>query len=201
MKLTALEIKQQNFEKSLRGYDIGEVTAFLNVVANEWEYLVAKNRDLERDIEQYKDKLKHYEKVEDALHETLQAAKESSEQRISTAKNEAKNRIQKAEMEAENIVREATQKRHQIRQDILLLLNRRNEIVRGMKSYLELAQESLGGFSKDDAGTYNINFEDEMGASAPSGTKKNGTQNPEKTSVSSGIADSDDLDDILDHLD
>ena len=201
MKLTALEIKQQKFEKSLRGFDISEVTAFLNVVANEWEYLVAKNRDLERDIEQHKDKLKHYEKVEDALHETLQAAKESSEQRLSTAKNEAKNRIQKAEMEAENIIREASQKRHQVRQDILLLLNRRNEIVRGMKSYLELAQESLGGFMKDDSGTYNINFEEEMAVSAPSGTIMDETQHAQKTSVSSGIADTDDLDDILDHLD
>src|SRR5690606_21479211 len=120
---------------------------------------------------------------------------------LSTAKKEAKNRIQKAEMEAEDIVRDATQKRHQIRQDILQLLNRREEIVRGMKSYLELAQESLSGFTKDEAGTYNINFEDEMGTSSLSNTKKNGTPHAEKTSVSSGITVSDDLDDILVHLD
>ena len=60
MKLTALEIKQQNFEKALRGYDVGEVTAFLNVIASEWEHMVGRNRELEREIEQLREKLKHY---------------------------------------------------------------------------------------------------------------------------------------------
>ncbi len=201
MKLTALEIKQQNFEKSLRGYDVGEVTAFLNVVANEWEHLVGKNRDLERDIEQYKEKLKHYEKVEDALHETLQTARESAEQKLSAAKDEAKNRIMKAEMEAENVLREANQKRHQVRQEILALLNRRDEIVRGMRSYLDLAQESLNGFTRDEAGIFNLppNSDDyNQNRLLPK------TELPAKDNsriISSGIADVDDLDEIIDKLD
>jgi cell division initiation protein len=200
MKITALEIKQQNFEKALRGYDVGEVKAFLNVVSNEWEHIVARNRDLEREIEQMKDRLKHYERVEDALHETLQAAKESSDQRVSAAKKEAKNRIEKAELDAENILREARQNRHQIRQNILSLLNRREEIVRGMKSYLDLAQESLNGFAKDDAGIFNANFDDDgldTSSSRLSATKPKIDASP----VSANLTDTDDLDDILDQLD
>lgn len=201
MKLTALEIKQQNFEKSLRGYDVGEVTAFLNVVANEWEHLVGKNRDLERDIEQYKEKLKHYEKVEDALHETLQTARESAEQRLSAAKNEAKNRIMKAEMEAENVLREANQKRHQVRQEILALLNRRDEIVRGMKSYLDLAQESLGGFTRDEAGIFSLPPNSDEYTQVRHLPKPELPVTVEPKKISSGIADVDDLDEILDKLD
>jgi cell division initiation protein len=198
MKITALEIKQQNFEKALRGYDVGEVKAFLNVVSNEWEHIVARNRDLEREIDQLKDRLKHYERVEDALHETLQAAKESSDQRVSAAKKEAKNRIEKAELDAENILRDARQKRHQIRQNILSLLNRREEIVRGMRSYLDLAQESLSGFAKDDAGIFNANFDDDglddsLSPSADKKSKSGSIQAPPDLP-------SDDLDDILDQL-
>lgn len=154
MKLTALEIKQQEFDKSLRGYDKDEVKAFLNLVSNEWEHLVAKNRELENRIDELEEKLKHYERVEEALHETLQTAKESAEQKLTGARKDARNKIEKAEMEAESIIREATQQRQQVRQSIIRLLDRRKEIIGGIRSYLELAHESLEQFSKDEAALF-----------------------------------------------
>lgn len=156
MKLTALEIKQQNFEKALRGYDKAEVQAFLNLISNEWEHLVAKNRELEQQIENLEEKLKHYERVEEALHETLQTAKDSAEQKLTGARKDARNKIEKAEMEADTIVREANQQRQQIRQSILRLLDRRKEIIGGIRSYLELARESLEQFSKDEAALFDV---------------------------------------------
>jgi len=156
MKLTALEIKQQEFEKSLRGYDKAEVQAFLNLMSNEWEHLVARNRELEDKIDELEEKLKHYERVEEALHETLQTAKESAEQKLSGARKDARNKIEKAEMEAESIIREATQQRQQVRQSIIRLLDRRKEIIGGIRSYLELAQESLDQFSKDEAALFDL---------------------------------------------
>lgn len=156
MKLTALEIKQQEFEKSLRGYDKAEVQAFLNLMSNEWEHLVARNRELEDKIDDLEEKLKHYERVEEALHETLQTAKESAEQKLSGARKDARNKIEKAEMEAESIIREATQQRQQVRQSIIRLLDRRKEIIGGIRSYLELAQESLDQFSKDEAALFDL---------------------------------------------
>ncbi len=199
MKLTALEIKQQNFEKALRGYDVGEVTAFLNVIASEWEHMVGRNRELEREIEQFREKLKHYEKVEEALHETLQAAKESSEQRLSAAKKEAQNRIMKAEMEAEQIVRDAAQQRHQIRQDIIGMLNRREEILRGMRSYLDLARESLGAFSRDEAGIYA--FIQDGQQPVLDATKENAEPSVSNTPKAASMASTSDLDELIDNLD
>ena len=160
MKLTALEIKQQQFEKSLRGYDPAEVNAFLSLVANEWEHMVGKMRELEAQIEKLDEKLKHYERVEEALHETLQTAKDSAEHKLVGAKKEAKNIIEKAEMEADSVIREASQQRQQIRQSILRLLDRRKEIIGGIKSYLELAQDSLEQFSNDEASLFTIPKED-----------------------------------------
>jgi len=156
MKLTALEIKQQQFEKSLRGYDISEVKAYLNLVSNEWEHMVARMRELEDQLEKMDEKLKHYERVEQALHETLQTAKDNAEHKLVGAKQEAKTIIERAEMEADGIVREASQERQHIRQSILRLLDRREEIIGGMKSYLEMAQESLDHFSRDDASLFSL---------------------------------------------
>jgi cell division initiation protein len=161
MKLTALEIKQQEFEKSLRGYDKDEVQAFLNLVSNEWEHLVAKNRELENRIDDLEEKLKHYERVEEALHETLQTAKESAEQKLTGARKDARNKIEKAEMEAESIIREATQQRQQVRQSIIRLLDRRKEIIGGIRSYLDMARESLEQFSKDEAALFDLPTDDD----------------------------------------
>jgi len=204
MKLTALEIKQQQFEKSLRGYDVSEVKAYLNLVASEWEHMVGKTREMEAQLEKMDEKLKHYERVEQALHETLQTAKDSAEQKLVGAKKEARNIIEKAEMESDGIVREANQQRQQIRQSILRLLDRREEIIGGMKSYLEMAQESLNHFSRDDASLFTLpKGETETSRSRP-GPKKTGNTSSKKRSnlkneqpIPPG---SENLDDILDEI-
>jgi cell division initiation protein len=154
MKLTALEIKQQKFERSLRGYDMGEVNAFLSIMATEWEHLVGKNREMENQIQRLQEKLQHYERVESALHETLQTAKDTATQRIDNSKKEGRRIIEKSEMEAERVLREARQERQQIKQSVIRLLDRREEIIRGIKSYLELANESLNAFNRDDSNLY-----------------------------------------------
>lgn len=199
MKLTALEIKQQNFEKSLRGYDKAEVQAFLNLVSNEWEHLVAKNRELEKKIDSLEDKLKHYERVESALHETLQTAKESAEHKLSGARNEARNKIEKAEIEAQSIIREATQQRQQVRQSVISLLDRRKEIIGGIRSYLELAQESLEQFSKDEAALFKIPVEEPHPMDAKENVKLDHSSDLEEDAPPAPGTEN--VDDIIDELD
>ncbi|HEX6982055.1 MAG TPA: DivIVA domain-containing protein [Balneolaceae bacterium] len=205
MKLTALEIKQQKFEKAIRGYDKAEVQAFLNLISNEWEHLVSKNRELEKQIETLEGKLKHYEKVEEALHETLQTAKNSAEQKLSGARNEARNKIEKAEIEAQSIIREATQQRQQVRQSVIRLLDRRKEIIGGIRSYLELARESLEQFSEDEAALFTIPADD----NPISNNLNNSLQKKKFAAENSADFDEDsplspgaeNVDDIIDELD
>lgn len=208
MKLTALEIKQQEFDKSLRGYDKAEVQAFLNLMSNEWEHLVAKNRELEKRIDELEEKLKHYERVEEALHETLQTAKESAEQKLTGARKDARNKIEKAEMEAESIIREATQQRQQVRQSIIRLLDRRKEIISGIRSYLEMAQESLEQFSKDEAALFELpadddKFSDKLNQKAKRRQKK--LEEEEKDQLDDDAQPippgAEDMDEIIDELD
>lgn len=180
MKLTALEIKQQKFEKSLRGYDTDEVQAFLNLMSNEWEHMVNKNRELEQKIDDLQEKLKHYERVEEALHETLQAAKDTAETKLEGAQKEADNKIEKAEMQADAIVREAKQERQQIRQSIKRLLDRRKEIVGGIRSYLEVAKESVEEFDKDEARVFDR--PDEFSDGLSKQEKQEDEEKPQKTS-------------------
>ncbi|MEX0823550.1 MAG: DivIVA domain-containing protein [Balneolaceae bacterium] len=204
MKLTALEIKQQQFEKSLRGYDPAEVQAFLSLVANEWEHMVGKIRELETQIDKMNDKLKHYERVEEALHETLQTAKDSAEQKLTGARKEAKNTIEKAEMEADGIIRDANAQRQQIRQSILRLLDRREEIIGGIKSYLDLSRESLQQFSKDEASLFTMPKEEDLDNRLQESIdkKKESSEKRNNSQKSSPVPPgAQSLDDILDELD
>lgn len=162
MKLTPLEIKQQQFEKTLRGFDVADVQSFLTLVSNEVEHLLNKNKELEDQIDKLNDRVRHYERVEEALHETLQTTKESVAQKLDGAKTEAQNKIDKAEMQAETILKEANHQRQQIRQNIQRLLEKREEIIVGMNSYLENSQESLSKFGKDDLGIFKLPQDDQV---------------------------------------
>lgn len=207
MKLTALEIKQQKFDRSIRGFDVNEVNAFLNVMATEWEHMSAKNREMTSTIERLNEKLQHYERVESALHETLQTAKDSATQRLENAKKDARSKIEKAEMEAENILREARQQRQHIRQSIMRLLDRREEIIRGMRSYLDMANESLGGFTRDESALFTLPREEEEGFASDNSNHKRSAKKKaadislkKRAELNTTVPGIDDVDDIIDEL-
>jgi DivIVA domain-containing protein len=47
MKLTSKDIRSQEFEKVLRGYDPSDVRAFLNVVAQEWDHATRRLHEID----------------------------------------------------------------------------------------------------------------------------------------------------------
>lgn len=200
MKITPIEIKQQKFEKSFRGFDPSEVRSFLNVMSNEWEHLVAKNRELEQKVESLEDKIEHYERVEASLHETLEAAKETADTKLEGARKEAEHTVEKAEMEADSIVKDAEVEREKVQQSIRRLLNRRKEIVRGLQSYLNVAIESVNEFEEDEAGSFDV--EKEAGNSEsqePKNRIKNSREEDEEQE-SAQIPGSQNIDELVDGL-
>ena len=156
MKITPLEIKQQRFDKALRGFDVAEVQQFLALVSNEFENILIKNKELKKQIEKLSDRVKHYERVEEALHETLQNTKESVAQKMDNARLEAKNTVDKAYLEAEIIVKEAHHEKAHIRQNILRLLDKREEIIVGINSYLETALGTVNKFKDNEMNIFSL---------------------------------------------
>lgn len=153
MKLTPLEIKQHQFDKSLRGYDVVEVQSFLALVASEVEQLQQKNSELQEQVQGLNKRITHYEKVEEAIHETLQTTKESVAQKMDQARNEAKTVMDRAHIEAERKIQEAQQQRSTIRQDIMRLLERRDEMIQGFQQFLE---NNMGMVEKFAANEFHI---------------------------------------------
>jgi len=201
MKLTALEIKQQQFEKSLRGYDPAEVQSFLNLISSEWEHMTGKIRELETQVDKLNDKLKHYERVEEALHETLQTAKSTAEEKLVASRREAKLVEERAEMEAESIVNDAYRQRREIRQHIIKLIDKREEIIRNINSYLENAKSGLDQFNSQDPSLFTLPPESDRKPAIKKSTAKSREPVEDLKSLESGLSDSQKIDDILDDLD
>lgn len=199
MKLTALEIKQQKFEKVFRGIDPAEVQSFLTVVSNEWEHLCTKNRELGQQIEELQKKIKHYERVEEALHETLQAAKETSDTKVAGAQKEAAHTLEKANLEAVFIVKAAEVDREKVLQGIHRLIDRRKEIVAGLRSYLNVALESVEQFGRDSEEN-NKQPEEDKSTNKPA-EKKSSPPKKFMLETTKSTPESDTIDDLVDDLD
>jgi len=98
MKITPLEVKRQQFKKSMRGYDPVEVETFLEMVSNEMEDLIRENKVQSDKILQQDTQLIDYKTIEKTLQQTLMQAQETSGKSIENSKREAEIIIKEAEV-------------------------------------------------------------------------------------------------------
>ncbi|GAB5519783.1 MAG: hypothetical protein RhofKO_20340 [Rhodothermales bacterium] len=150
MRLSPLDIRKQDFSKGFRGYDPAEVQAFLQMMATQWSEVQEEQRRQEDEINNLKNKLAHYERVEEALQEALQIARESTRRAIDSAEQRAQMIIDDAEQRASEITRQAELSRHQLKNEAANLSNRRNEIVARLRAFLLSEMEVLAHYEGDD---------------------------------------------------
>jgi len=106
LRITPLDIYQQEFKRVLRGVDPDEVEDFLERVADDYEQIIKENAALKEQIESLKVQLAAGGKTEqvDALETTT---REEAANITREARKEADNLIREARKEADNIIRKA----------------------------------------------------------------------------------------------
>ncbi len=103
MRLSAIDIKKQEFKKSMRGYDVAEVEAYLDTVANEVENLYRENEYLKEQIAKLDEDKK-------SLHDEVEIFKENEktfQKAIVKSQDMAEDVVENAKKRAELIVKEA----------------------------------------------------------------------------------------------
>lgn len=149
--LTPLDVKRQQFTKQkLGGYDPEQVHAFLERVATELESEKEKQRSLESRAKDLENKLEHYERVELALQEALETARETARVAKEAAEKRARVVLDEAELRAQKIVRDAEVERHSLRQDLDRVSTRQREVTAKMRAFLLSELELLAKFEGDD---------------------------------------------------
>jgi|GEM_PF-1061892 len=107
MKITPRDIHNQEFKRSLRGYDMDEVDAFLQQIADELEIVVSENGQLKDQVKELRLRMDEYEKKDELLEKTLVAAQQATEQMKEASRKEVEAASKAARAEAAKIIDEA----------------------------------------------------------------------------------------------
>ncbi|MDD2621033.1 MAG: DivIVA domain-containing protein [Syntrophomonadaceae bacterium] len=87
--ITAMEIRNQHFRKSIRGYSEEEVKNFLVNLAQDYEQLYSENAQLKESIQRLEYDLAKYRKLEETMNNSLILAQQTAESVKANARKEA----------------------------------------------------------------------------------------------------------------
>lgn len=148
----------EKFNRTLHGYDPEEVNAFLDQVINHVEKMIgdmkakdARIKELEtalKNIAPLKDKVDHYEKMEDTLNKAIIMAQKTSDQIKSNAYHESEMIVDEAKKNANRIVNEALLKAEKIETNTLALQRNANIFKRRLKQIIEEQLEMVNDLEK-----------------------------------------------------
>ncbi|MEN3040073.1 MAG: DivIVA domain-containing protein [Bacteroidia bacterium] len=141
--LTPIDIQNQTFNRSLRGYDPEEVRTFLRQVAQTWGALLEEKHALKQKVEQLSTEISRYKEMENILQRTLLQAEETSRMTLQNAEKNAALIIQEAQQKAEDIITNAQRQKALLEEEIKLLQQRRQDILLEMRAFLMLQLERL----------------------------------------------------------
>lgn len=151
MKLSPNSIKNQEFGKAFRGYDSDEVHAFLEKLADEVEALQKENARCKDELEEAKQGLSEFRKIEKNLQATLLKAQESSSKSIESTRKQANLMIKEAEIKASQILEKARESANEIRNAVINLREERDLIIAKLKSIVS-SQAHLLNMKVESAG-------------------------------------------------
>lgn len=140
MRITPIEIRQRQFEKKFRGFDIDEVSTYLNTLSNEWERLIEENKELKRRFENAEREVQKLREVESTLYKTLKTAEDTGNNIIDQANKKAELTLREAQLSADKTIKEANEKAQKQIEDAEL--NARNTI-ESAREELKDAQKEL----------------------------------------------------------
>jgi cell division initiation protein len=144
MRITPLDIQQKQFPMKIRGFDVEEVYAFLEIIREEMEDLLRENASLKENVQRLESQLKEHRDMETTLRETLMTAQQMVDDYKTNARKEAELVVREAELKSDTILKEAQEKVIKIHEDIVDLKGIRRhfkeEIKRLVESHLKMLE-------------------------------------------------------------
>ncbi len=158
MKLTPLDIQQQRFRKSLRGYDARDVQTFLELVAEQVGELTRDMHDVRTELRRTQTELENHQGRESTLKEAMLTAQRSIDEIRDQADKEAQLRITEAELRAEKILFNAHKRVSSVLDEIQELKRQRTRAKEELRGVLNTHQQLLEVY-EDDTQDASENYE------------------------------------------
>lgn len=138
MRITPLDIEQQQFGRSFRGYNEDEVDNFLDRIAKDYEEILNENIKTKEELERLQTRIEEYSRMEDVLRNALVSAQQSASNIKENVQIEAQAVIENARIEAEKIKQRARQEILDISNEIASLKKNKQLIFEKLKNTLKL---------------------------------------------------------------
>lgn len=156
MRLTPLDIRQQQFRRVMRGLDPEEVEQFLSTVAAEFEAVVSGNNDLRHKVLELEEKIVEYKGMEKALRDALLAAEKVMGEAKESAQREASLILREAELQAERAKSRLVHDLQRLHEDVSELRRVKDGYLARvrwlLRSQLDLIDGHAQEFTEIDAG-------------------------------------------------
>jgi len=143
MKITPLDIQQQQFRMRFRGFDMVEVDNFLDLLAGEFEELLKEVNQLKEEDRRKLSRIAELEAVERDLRETLVSVQRITEEMKNNARKEAELIIEDAKTEARKIVQHGQAEALKVEEEINALKRQRGQFEATLVATLEMHRKLL----------------------------------------------------------
>ena len=137
MKMTPLDIQQQQFKIKFRGFDVREVDAFLEQMADAFESLQSENNRLHQEIKRLQHEAHGHREREESFKRAMLNSQKVLEQMKENARKSAELVVAEAEVKAEKILSRAQNRLSQLHEDITELKRQRSQIEVQIRSVIE----------------------------------------------------------------
>jgi cell division initiation protein len=149
MKVTPLEIRQQEFPLRFRGLDPAEVDKFLELVASDMEDLIRENARLREALAKKDQELQRMQQGEDELKKALTAIQQIREDWVGRAEKQAEQVLMESELKAKQLQVEAERQVESLQHDVQELKRQKHQLVSAMRHILEEYHRLLEAMEED----------------------------------------------------
>ena len=143
MKMTPLDIQQQQFRVRFRGFDMVEVDNFLDLLANEFEELLKENSQIREEDRRKLERINQLEAGEKELRDTLVAVQRITEEMKNNVRKEGELIIEEAKLNARKILEAAQAQALQMEAEINQLKRQRAEFEASLRATVEMHRRLL----------------------------------------------------------
>ena len=150
MKVTPLDLRQQRFQTVMRGYDRGEVNAFLAEAADDYENALRENERLRQELSKAEAVLGEHRGQEKNLRNTLLTAQKLADDIKETAQNEAARIVRDAESRAELLLQKGQSRVEEVQREIDGLRMKRREVETSIEGIIATLNNTVAFVREQD---------------------------------------------------
>jgi len=156
MRISAIDIKKQEFKKSMRGYDVGEVEAFLDTIANQFESLWRENEALKEQIAKIEEEKKAlsteievYRENEKTFQKAIVKSQDLAEEVLENARKRAELIIKESDIIATKTKMNVQEEFVNLKQELEELRTRNESIIDEIKNFLIEKLNSIEDYTRN----------------------------------------------------